>query len=196
MSREITAGLAASECVHTRFMARRCRRHTCLDRYPSEEDWIMAMNAAARTTQGEKRQRRLDGSASIPRVAPEIVDTKSLTVGIVGAGRVGTALGVALARAGHQVTGASGRSAAARARIANRLPGRGAPASRGCRTPRRSGDLRRTRRRARAPGRPPRRIGGVPARGHRRAHVRRARDRHPAPGDRSGRAAAWRCIRR
>jgi predicted short-subunit dehydrogenase-like oxidoreductase (DUF2520 family) len=82
----------------------------------------MAMNAAARTARGEARQRRLDGSASIPRVVPAVADTKSLTVGIVGAGRVGTAIGVALARAGHHVTGASGRSTAARARIASRLP--------------------------------------------------------------------------
>jgi predicted short-subunit dehydrogenase-like oxidoreductase (DUF2520 family) len=82
----------------------------------------MAMNAAAHTAQSEKRQSRLDGSASIPRVAPAIADTKSLTIGIVGAGRVGTAIGMAFARAGHRVTSASGRSAAARARIANRLP--------------------------------------------------------------------------
>ncbi|HEY1485935.1 MAG TPA: DUF2520 domain-containing protein [Micromonosporaceae bacterium] len=47
----------------------------------------------------------------------------SLTVGIVGAGRVGTAFGAALARAGHVVTGASGRSDAAIARIATVLAG-------------------------------------------------------------------------
>jgi predicted short-subunit dehydrogenase-like oxidoreductase (DUF2520 family) len=82
----------------------------------------MAMNAAARTARGEKRRPRLDGSANVSRVAPAIADTKSLTIGIVGAGRVGTAIGAALAEAGHHVTSASGRSAAARARIANRLP--------------------------------------------------------------------------
>jgi len=82
----------------------------------------MAMHAAARTARGEKRRPRLDGSANVSRVAPAIADTKSLTIGIVGAGRVGTAIGVALARAGHQVTGASGRSAAVRTRIAARLP--------------------------------------------------------------------------
>jgi predicted short-subunit dehydrogenase-like oxidoreductase (DUF2520 family) len=46
-----------------------------------------------------------------------------LTVGIVGAGRVGTAIGAALARAGHQLTGASGRSDASAARIAQVIPG-------------------------------------------------------------------------
>jgi predicted short-subunit dehydrogenase-like oxidoreductase (DUF2520 family) len=101
---------------------RSCQRHTCLDRYPSEEDWIMATNASARITHGQKRHPGLDGSASIPRVASPIADTKSLTVGIVGAGRVGTAIGVALARAGHHVIAASGRSSVARARIAGRLP--------------------------------------------------------------------------
>jgi predicted short-subunit dehydrogenase-like oxidoreductase (DUF2520 family) len=49
--------------------------------------------------------------------------TRALTVGIVGAGRVGTALGAAFARAGHRITGASGRSDAAAARIATMLPG-------------------------------------------------------------------------
>ncbi len=47
----------------------------------------------------------------------------SLSVGIVGAGRVGTAFGAALARAGHPVTGASGRSATSARRIAKLLPG-------------------------------------------------------------------------
>ena len=50
-------------------------------------------------------------------------DARALTVGIVGAGRVGTALGAALARAGHRIVGASGRSSAARAHITDRLPG-------------------------------------------------------------------------
>jgi predicted short-subunit dehydrogenase-like oxidoreductase (DUF2520 family) len=45
------------------------------------------------------------------------------TVGIVGAGRVGSVLGAALARAGYPVIGASGRSASAQARIAELLPG-------------------------------------------------------------------------
>jgi predicted short-subunit dehydrogenase-like oxidoreductase (DUF2520 family) len=46
----------------------------------------------------------------------------SLTVGIVGAGRVGAALGAALAAAGHHVVAASGVSAASRRRIAHLLP--------------------------------------------------------------------------
>ncbi|HEY6279525.1 MAG TPA: DUF2520 domain-containing protein [Streptosporangiaceae bacterium] len=46
-----------------------------------------------------------------------------LRVGIIGTGRVGTALGAALARAGHQITGVSAVSEASRARAADRLPG-------------------------------------------------------------------------
>jgi predicted short-subunit dehydrogenase-like oxidoreductase (DUF2520 family) len=45
-----------------------------------------------------------------------------LTVGIVGAGRVGAVLGAALAAAGHRVVAASGVSAASRQRIAQLLP--------------------------------------------------------------------------
>ena len=65
-------------------------------------------------------------SASVrlaPGVAAPPADTRALTIGIVGAGRVGTALGAALARSGHRLTGASGRSDASAARITNRLPG-------------------------------------------------------------------------
>ena len=46
-----------------------------------------------------------------------------LRVGIVGTGRVGAALGVALARAGHQITGVSAVSEASRQRADSRLPG-------------------------------------------------------------------------
>ncbi|MFJ2032878.1 Rossmann-like and DUF2520 domain-containing protein [Streptosporangium sp. NPDC087985] len=44
-----------------------------------------------------------------------------LAVGVVGAGRVGSALGAALARAGHQVVAASGVSDSSRDRAAERL---------------------------------------------------------------------------
>ena len=44
-----------------------------------------------------------------------------LAVGIVGAGRVGTALGAALSRAGHRIVAASGVSDASHARVAERL---------------------------------------------------------------------------
>jgi len=47
---------------------------------------------------------------------------RSLTVGVIGAGRVGAVLGAALARAGHDVVAASGVSAAAKHRIATLLP--------------------------------------------------------------------------
>src|SRR5215472_14222222 len=46
-----------------------------------------------------------------------------LNVGVVGAGRVGTALAVALSRAGHRVVGASAISAASKERIERYLPG-------------------------------------------------------------------------
>lgn len=44
-------------------------------------------------------------------------------VGIIGAGRVGSALGAALASAGHELVGVSAGSPASRARAAGRLPG-------------------------------------------------------------------------
>ncbi len=46
-----------------------------------------------------------------------------LDVGVVGAGRVGTALAVALRRAGHRITAASAVSQASRDRVENFLPG-------------------------------------------------------------------------
>lgn len=49
--------------------------------------------------------------------------TQALTIGVIGAGRVGAALGAALARAGHRLIAASGASAASRHRIARLLPG-------------------------------------------------------------------------
>jgi predicted short-subunit dehydrogenase-like oxidoreductase (DUF2520 family) len=45
-----------------------------------------------------------------------------LTVGVVGVGRVGSALALALVRAGHRVSGVSGVSDASRRRAAERLP--------------------------------------------------------------------------
>jgi predicted short-subunit dehydrogenase-like oxidoreductase (DUF2520 family) len=53
---------------------------------------------------------------SIPRPA-------RLRVGVVGVGRVGSALGAALARAGHEVVAASGVSAQSHARAERLLPG-------------------------------------------------------------------------
>lgn len=46
-----------------------------------------------------------------------------LSVGVVGVGRVGSALAVALSRAGHRVVAVSGVSDASRRRAADRLPG-------------------------------------------------------------------------
>lgn len=45
-----------------------------------------------------------------------------LTIGVIGAGRVGAVLGAALAAKGHRIVAASGRSDAATARIAHLLP--------------------------------------------------------------------------
>ncbi|WP_420115861.1 Rossmann-like and DUF2520 domain-containing protein [Micromonospora sp.] len=53
--------------------------------------------------------------------APFALPTR-LTVGVVGAGRVGAVLGAALVSAGHRVVAASGVSGATRARIALLLP--------------------------------------------------------------------------
>ncbi|MEV5692411.1 Rossmann-like and DUF2520 domain-containing protein [Micromonospora globbae] len=55
--------------------------------------------------------------------APATAAPRSLTVGVVGAGRVGTVLGAALTAAGHRVVAAAGGSGASRARLALLLPG-------------------------------------------------------------------------
>jgi predicted short-subunit dehydrogenase-like oxidoreductase (DUF2520 family) len=49
--------------------------------------------------------------------------SRTITVGVIGAGRVGAVLGAALRRAGHHVTAASGVSSASVARIKRLLPG-------------------------------------------------------------------------
>ncbi|MFB9238483.1 Rossmann-like and DUF2520 domain-containing protein [Plantactinospora siamensis] len=56
---------------------------------------------------------------AVPAQSPQ----PARTVGVIGAGRVGAVLGAALAAAGHRVVAAAGVSAAARARIAELLPG-------------------------------------------------------------------------
>jgi len=50
------------------------------------------------------------------------VERPRLAVGVVGAGRVGSALAVALSRAGHRIAGVSAISDASRRRAADRLP--------------------------------------------------------------------------
>ena len=54
-----------------------------------------------------------------------------LTVGVVGAGRVGAVLAAALRAAGHEIVAAAGESDASRRRIADLLPGVPAQADRG-----------------------------------------------------------------
>jgi predicted short-subunit dehydrogenase-like oxidoreductase (DUF2520 family) len=60
-------------------------------------------------------------TAGVPGGGPD--GTRSLTIGVIGAGRVGAVLGAALARAGHRVVAASGVSDATRARMEELLPG-------------------------------------------------------------------------
>ena len=73
------------------------------------EDWNEMDNDDARS-QG------LPGGSQLQHPA-------QLQVGIVGAGRVGTALAAALARAGHRVVAASAVSQESRRRVTRRLPG-------------------------------------------------------------------------
>lgn len=62
-------------------------------------------------------------ASSRPQPANPGAASAQLTVGLISAGRVGGVLGAALARRGHRVVAAAGISAAARARIADLLPG-------------------------------------------------------------------------
>ncbi|MFE9192180.1 Rossmann-like and DUF2520 domain-containing protein [Micromonospora sp. NPDC007208] len=65
----------------------------------------------------------LGPAASWDRAVPGARATsRLLTVGVVGAGRVGAVLGAALAAAGHRVVAVSGSSGASRARLALLLP--------------------------------------------------------------------------
>ncbi len=61
---------------------------------------------------------RTDDAASAGQQHPAQLD-----IGVVGAGRVGVALAVALSRAGHRLTAASAVSAASRGRVERYLPG-------------------------------------------------------------------------
>jgi predicted short-subunit dehydrogenase-like oxidoreductase (DUF2520 family) len=58
-----------------------------------------------------------------PRDQPAPQHPARLNVGVIGAGRVGTALAVALRRAGHRIAGASAVSDVSRRRIEKFLPG-------------------------------------------------------------------------
>jgi predicted short-subunit dehydrogenase-like oxidoreductase (DUF2520 family) len=58
-----------------------------------------------------------------PLSAPGPEHPARLRVGVIGAGRVGTALAVALSRAGHRITGASAVSDASRERVRRYLSG-------------------------------------------------------------------------
>ncbi|TCB98962.1 DUF2520 domain-containing protein [Micromonospora zingiberis] len=57
-----------------------------------------------------------------PATGPSVATPAGLTVGVIGAGRVGATLGAALAAAGHRVVATTGSSGASRARLALLLP--------------------------------------------------------------------------
>ncbi len=67
-----------------------------------------------------RQHRRATSAAGLP--APTAAPAR-LRVGVVGAGRVGSVLGAALAAAGHDVVAAAGLSTASAQRAARRLPG-------------------------------------------------------------------------
>jgi predicted short-subunit dehydrogenase-like oxidoreductase (DUF2520 family) len=65
-----------------------------------------------------------DGPFALPTGGPRPEDRPGrLDIGVIGAGRVGTALGAALSLAGHRVVAASAVSEESRRRAADRLPG-------------------------------------------------------------------------
>ncbi|HEV7935844.1 MAG TPA: DUF2520 domain-containing protein [Actinomadura sp.] len=65
-----------------------------------------------------------DGPFALPTGGPRPEDRPGrLDIGVIGAGRVGTALGAALSLAGHRVVAASAVSEESRRRAAERLPG-------------------------------------------------------------------------
>ena len=79
---------------------------------------------ACRSTRGRRRRADARGPGGVGcSLVDGIEHPARLTVGVVGAGRVGAVLGAALARAGHRVTGASAVSDACRGRAAELLPG-------------------------------------------------------------------------
>src|SRR6185312_1748640 len=67
------------------------------------------------------RPRTVDVVRSMTQARPR--RPARLRVGVIGAGRVGTALGAALVRAGHDVVAASAVSEQSRARAERMLPG-------------------------------------------------------------------------
>ncbi|MFY1674754.1 Rossmann-like and DUF2520 domain-containing protein [Plantactinospora sp. WMMB334] len=93
----------------------------------------MSASARPRTAaSGGSATAAADGSAGLPAAVrgretagqgqPHPVIPRRLTIGVIGAGRVGGVLGAALGRAGHRVVAAAGVSTAARDRIDRLLP--------------------------------------------------------------------------
>jgi predicted short-subunit dehydrogenase-like oxidoreductase (DUF2520 family) len=65
----------------------------------------------------------MESDVTLGQTAQAQAHPARLTVGVIGTGRVGAALGAALARAGHEVVAATGVSEASRRRAAESLPG-------------------------------------------------------------------------
>ncbi|MEV4119382.1 Rossmann-like and DUF2520 domain-containing protein [Micromonospora sp. NPDC049645] len=74
------------------------------------------MSAPSRPRSAAPHGQAVPGTSATPSTS------RVLTVGVVGAGRVGSVLGAALAAAGHRVVAVSGNSGASRARLALLLP--------------------------------------------------------------------------
>jgi predicted short-subunit dehydrogenase-like oxidoreductase (DUF2520 family) len=84
------------------------------------EDWIIDMSAPLRPRPADHPAAG-EPSGGADTGGPTTL-SRALTVGVIGAGRVGAVLGAALAAAGHRVVAASGDSGAATARLALLLP--------------------------------------------------------------------------
>ena len=113
-----------------------------------------------------------------------------LTVGIVSAGRVGTAIGAALERAGHVVVACSAVSDASRHRARTRLPETEILPVAEVAARSELLDSRRPRRRTAVTDRGAGRHQRGPSRADRRPHLRRERHRDPRPPHRAGRRSA------
>jgi predicted short-subunit dehydrogenase-like oxidoreductase (DUF2520 family) len=111
--------LVRGEGFHMSCFGSVTRAHTCDRPVPLLEDWIVVMSAPLRPRPAAPHG---------PAGSWDRADTgaratsRPLTVGVVGAGRVGAVLGAALAAAGHHVTAVAGDSGASRARLALLLP--------------------------------------------------------------------------
>jgi predicted short-subunit dehydrogenase-like oxidoreductase (DUF2520 family) len=84
--------------------------------------WLSWVNAAPSGTCEDWNEMKPDSDAH-PESGPAVSHPARLAVGVIGAGRAGTALGAALARAGHAVVAASAVSDASVRRARAAFPG-------------------------------------------------------------------------